>query len=47
MHGYPDNNVISFTYDMYIYSILVVWLECRFLDTEADGSNPGLNMLCP
>ena len=20
--------------------ILVVWLECRFLDTEVDGSNP-------
>ena len=28
-------------------SILVVWLECRFLDTEVDGSNPGNSMLCP
>ena len=22
-------------------------LECRFLDTEADGSNLGINMLSP
>ena len=28
-------------------SILVVWLECRFLDTEVDGSIPGNSMLCP
>ena len=28
-------------------SILVVWLEFRFLDTEVDGSNPGISMLCP
>ena len=28
-------------------SILVVWLECLFLDTEVDGSNPGISMLCP
>ena len=27
--------------------ILVNWLECRFLDTEVDGSNPGISMLCP
>ena len=32
---------------MIIRSILVVWLECRFLDTEVDGSNPGNSMLCP
>ena len=24
-----------------------MWLECRFLDTEVDGSNPGISMLCP
>ena len=29
------------------WSILVVWLECRFLDTEVDGSNPGNSVLCP
>ena len=29
------------------WSILVVWLECRFLDTEVDSSNPGNSMLCP
>ena len=23
-------------------SILVMWSECRFLDTEVDGSNPGI-----
>ena len=28
-------------------SILVMWLECRFLDAEVDGSNPGISMLCP
>ena len=28
-------------------SILVMWLECRFLDTEVEGSNPGISMLCP
>ena len=27
--------------------ILVVWLECRFLDAEVDGSNPGNSMLFP
>ena len=24
-----------------------MWLECQFLDTEDDGSNPGISMLCP
>ena len=28
-------------------SILVVWLECRFQNTEVDSSNPGNSMLCP
>ena len=28
------------------WSILVVWLECRFLDAEVDGSYPGISMLC-
>ena len=28
------------------WSILVMWLECRFLDTEVDGSNPGISILC-
>ena len=27
--------------------VMVIWLECRFLDTEVDGSNPGISMLCP
>ena len=26
--------------------ILVVWLECRFLDTEVDGANTSISMLC-
>ena len=30
-----------------VWSILVMWLECRFWDTEVDGSNPGISMLCP
>ena len=30
-----------------ILSILVIWLECRFLDTEVDGSNPDNSMLFP
>ena len=25
----------------------LLWLECRFLDTEVDGSNPGNSMLFP
>ena len=28
-------------------TILIMWLECRFLDTEVDGSKPGICMLCP
>ena len=28
-------------------SILVMWLECQFLDTEVDGLNPSISMLCP
>ena len=28
-------------------SILVMWLERRFLNTEVDGSNPGIIMLFP
>ena len=24
-----------------------MWLECRCLDTEVDGSNPSISMLCP
>ena len=39
-------NIASF-YWKFDWSILVVWLECRFLDTEVDGSNPGISMLCP
>ena len=34
-------------YIPYVTSILVVWLESRFLDTEEDGSNPGNSILCP
>ena len=30
-----------------IWSKLVLWLECRFLDSDVDGSNPGISMLCP
>ena len=28
-------------------SILVMWLECRYIDTEVDGSNHGIGMLYP
>ena len=28
-------------------NILVMWLECRFLDTDVDGSTLGVSMLCP
>ena len=28
--------------------LLVIWLGCRFLDTEVDGSNhDSISMLCP
>ena len=30
----------------FTWSILVTWLEIRFLDTEVDGSIPGISMLC-
>ena len=39
--------MISTEIDCYCRSILVMWSECRFLDTEVDGSNPGISMLCP
>ena len=30
------------------WSILVMWLVCRFLDTEVNILNPGsISMLCP
>ena len=29
------------------WSILVMLVRCRFLDTKVDGSNPGISMLCP
>ena len=35
------------TINIGLWSILVMWLECRFLDTEIDGSNPDISMLCP
>ena len=38
------NNVV---FCVLIWSILVMWLACRFLDTEVDGSNSGISMLCP
>ena len=30
-----------------LWRIMAMWLECRFLDTEVDGSNLGIRMLCP
>ena len=30
-----------------LFSGAVVWLECWFLDTEVDGLNSGISMLCP
>ena len=30
-----------------LMSILVMWLECWFLDTEVDDTNPDISMLCP
>ena len=27
-------------------TMLDMWLQCRFLDTEVDGSNRGISMLC-
>ena len=42
-------NNIDFALDtcVVVLSILVVWLECRFLEKEVDGPNPGISMLCP
>ena len=31
---------------LYSWSILVMWLESWFLDTEVDGLNPGISMSC-
>ena len=28
-------------------NILVIWLKCRFLNTEVYGSNPGISVLYP
>ena len=30
-----------------VRSISLMWLDFRFLDTEVDGSNPSISMLCP
>ena len=32
---------------MLFVSILVMWLECQFLDTDVDGFNSSISMLCP
>ena len=34
-------------YRQKVISYHCYWLECRFLDTEVDSSNPGISMLCP
>ena len=31
----------------HFWSIFVMWLECRFLDTDVDCSNPEISILCP
>ena len=36
-----------FSHKKDVNTILVAWLECRFLVTEVDGSNPGKIMLIP
>ena len=36
-----------FSFYWLIWSILVLSLECRFMDTQIDGSNPSISMLCP
>ena len=47
-----DFNILNM-FAIYIYvcvcvcAMLVMWLECWFPDTEVDGSNPGVSMLCP
>ena len=33
--------------DISFIGILAAWLECRYLDTEVDGSNPDISVLCP
>ena len=33
--------------NFFVWSILVKWLECQFLDTEVVVSNPGISILCP
>ena len=43
--GYCKLKTITNTYTYKI--ILVMWLECRYQDTEVDGSKPGISMLCP
>ena len=42
-----DNYELLIMAELLITCILVNLLECRFLDAEVDGSNPGINMLCP
>ena len=34
-------------FDYIDHRSIFVMLECRLLDTEVDGINPGISMLCP
>ena len=38
--------IVGVSLNVYLitWSILVMWFECRFRDTEVDGSNPGICM---
>ena len=39
--------LLSLCYFCYCHNAGAYWLECWFLDTEVDCSNPGISMLCP
>ena len=52
--SYPDitsgcciQYIISVNVIRSIWSLFVMWQECRFLYIEIDGSKPGISILCP
>ena len=48
-NGYDSSQKLRITWDKGRIgrSNMAMWSGCRFLDTEVDGSNPGISMLFP
>ena len=43
---YVDIHIHTYINTHVYWSILVMWLGCRFLDTEIDGSKPAVSVCC-